>query len=308
MSISRSLPLIFASLFFIAACQEDAKRSNENGENGNIAASECPVKAGEGSKGFRIDITKHELREKRPHQDPEEHKKALIEHLNELRKGKGLECGTEKRTQSYFTAADALYADGRLESANLVLFNLERKLEALQAARGGEPKENSLIRSEEDILAYRDAHNIHVIDPSYITGAQPSEKGYEWLKEKGITDVINLRGTAEHERAMIEELGMNYHHVGWPDMKAPDTSKVNRVKRIIDNAEGKVFQHCLRGIGRDMTMSSIIQVARGKDVDSVIEHGKHLAPTWAADQERTQDGTPVQFHFIRKFAEEHAGS
>src|SRR5690606_26474343 len=120
-----------------------------------------------------------------------------------------------------------------------------------------------------------------------------------WLKKKGVTDIISLEGSEKREKALVESMGMTYHNVSWPDRSAPDSTKVKEVIKILKNVKGKVYQHCLRGVGRDMTMASLIEISRGKNVDSVIQHGRKMAPTWAADQKLTKEGEPSQFHFIR---------
>lgn len=68
-------------------------------------------------------------------------------------------------------------------------------------------------------------------------------------------------------------------------------------------SEGKVFQHCLRGIGRDMTMASCYLIAEhGKSAEDVLEKGLEEAPRWETDQKRDPaTGEPVQFQLIRRF-------
>ncbi|MDA2930364.1 hypothetical protein MYX84_10530 [Acidobacteria bacterium AH-259-O06] len=69
-----------------------------------------------------------------------------------------------------------------------------------------------MIETEEDILHFRDSHNIHGIDGKYMAGAQPTEKGYRWLKSKGVTTIINLRLPSDHEKKLVESTGMTYVH------------------------------------------------------------------------------------------------
>src|SRR5438874_10805275 len=44
-------------------------------------------------------------------------------------------------------------------------------------------------------------------------GGQPTEKGFRFLKEKGIKTIINLRAEDQSEKAIVEKLGMNYVQV-----------------------------------------------------------------------------------------------
>jgi protein tyrosine phosphatase (PTP) superfamily phosphohydrolase (DUF442 family) len=289
------LPIVSISLGLCFAC-------NQSSSNSSPSEGSCEFLAGENSLGLEFDLEEEELREMRPHEHPDLLKGKILENLSQLRNDNiGLTCKTEYNIDSYFHVADAFYADGRIETTNLMLYNLNHMLEELMSARKGEAHELSIVQDQNDILSFRDLHNVHRIDDRYLTGAQPTKAGYQWLKDQGVTDIINLRTNADHEIEMIEGLGLKYHHIGWPDMQAPDQEKVEKVISIIENAEGKVFQHCLRGVGRDMTMSCLIQVARGASAEELIEQGKIMVPTWEADQEITETGEPVQFHFIREY-------
>jgi protein tyrosine phosphatase (PTP) superfamily phosphohydrolase (DUF442 family) len=264
----------------------------------------CNFKAGLSSSKFEVNITDAELREHRPEEHPNTIKQEVIQILEELRNQGDLSCETEHNIESHFIVADAFYADGRLKTAWLTLYNLKNMLKDLLRARSNADNQNPLIQSENDLLSYRDLHNIHVIKENYLTGAQPSLDAYKWLKKKGVTDVITLRTVEEHEKQLIQDLGMEFHFVGWPDKEAPNHEIVEKVQRILNEAKGKVFQHCLRGIGRDMTMSSLIRVASGEHPDSILTQSTKTAPTWEEDQQRTPEGEPVQFHFIKQFSKQ----
>jgi len=306
---------MFSMLLVLGGCQRDGSTESEaqpptkqdKSENTEGAAdSKCPVRAGSGSLEFDIDITDGELREPRPEEHPNKVKERIAEQLEYLRDDEtGLSCQAEHNLETHFQVADAYYADGRLETAWLILHNVEQMLVSMKAARRGNSEKVGHVESEEDLLSYRDLRNVHVITSNYMTGAQPSRQGYRWLKENGVTDVVTLRTATDHEKQMVEEMGMNFRELGWPDEEAPDEKQVDEVLNTIEQADGKVFQHCLRGIGRDMTMASLVKIHQGKDVEKVLEHGRETSPTWAADQERSENGEPVQFQFIRQYAEEN---
>jgi uncharacterized protein (TIGR01244 family) len=87
----------------------------------------------------------------------------------------------------------------------------------------------------------------------YIAG-QPSEAGLEWLKEQGVTTVVNLRTQPEmdnrsavpyDEKAAVERLGMTYVHLpqGGPDTPySPAT--VDAFARAIEISSGRTLLHC----------------------------------------------------------------
>src|SRR5215467_4202251 len=50
------------------------------------------------------------------------------------------------------------------------------------------------------------------VGPNFYRGGQPTEKGFQELKELGIRTVINLR-VDDSERKIVEALGMTYVHI-----------------------------------------------------------------------------------------------
>jgi len=260
--------------------------------------------AGEDSLKFNIAISRDERRGEAPHQAPQDVKMELAPLLEKLRNdGKGLRLNTEFSIESYFTVADAFEADGQLVQAVDTLNDLKHKLQDLVDARQGRKNQHSLIETEDDILHFRDSHNLHVWDGKYITGAPTTEKGYEWLKSKGVTTIINLRLPSEHEQALMRKLGLEYVHIPWPDERPPTIQQVNKMLQSANASKGLVFQHCLRGIGRDMTMSGAYMIANhAVSAEKFIAKGRKEAPRWASDQQRDKEtGQPVQFELLREF-------
>lgn len=267
-----------------------------------------PFQAGGDSFHYRLDVSKDEQRGAEAKRTPAQIKAEIKPLLEQLRKdGKGLRTDSERNIETFFIVADAFEADGRLAAARDVLLNLKDNLEALRAARKGKAKPESLIAGEADLLAYRDGHNIHAVTPYYLAGGQPSEKGYRWLKSKGVTTVINLRQSSAHEKEMLERLGLRYVHVAWPDLQSPTLEQVRKIVEVIEGERqrgGKVFQHCLRGIGRDGTMVCCVRVASGTSAEKAVAEWLKAAPTWLEDQARDKDGKPVQIERIKEFERE----
>lgn len=253
---------------------------------------------------FNIAISDDERRGEEPQLRPSVVKKECARLLDLLRAdGVGLKQETEYNIESYFTVADAFEADGLLVQAVDYLRDLQHKLRAVVDARAGRKHADCLVEGEEDILHFRDAHNIHVFDSKYVTGAQPTEKGYRWLKRKGVTTIINLRVPSEHERKLVESLGMKYVHIPWADEHPPTHEQVRQMLDTVRAAEGRVMQHCLRGIGRDMTMACCYMIANhGASAEELIEEGRKEVPRWESDQKRDpKTNEPVQFRLLREF-------
>jgi protein tyrosine phosphatase (PTP) superfamily phosphohydrolase (DUF442 family) len=263
------------------------------------------VRAGDGSWEFSAAISDDERRGDPPRRSPGSVKAELPELLAELRRG-GLGERAERSIDTYFVVADAFEAEGLLMQAVDCLEDITRMLRSLVAARAGQAEPHSLIESETDLLPYRDCHNLHVVDEKYLTGAQPTEAGYRWLRSKGVSTVINLRLPNDHDRRMVEGLGMRHVHIAWPDEQPPRIEQVREMLSVVEAAPGRVFQHCLRGIGRDMTMSACYAMARhGQSPSDAIRAGCQHAPRWAADQQPdATTGKPSQFQVLHQWAEE----
>ncbi len=232
---------------------------------------------------------------------PFETKKQLMPLLERLHATGGLTTDAFYAVDSYLTVADGFEADGLVVQTVDCLTDLIGQLTDLVAARAGASP--ALIRTDADLLPYRDRHNLHVVDDRYLTGAQPTERGYRWLRSKGVSTVISLRLDATTDRKTVEALGMEFQHIAWADEQPPSVAQVRQVLAAVAAAPGWVFQHCLRGIGRDLTMSGCYQVTTGHPVEQVLAEAMAHAPRWELDQHRDPvTGEPVQFQLLRCFA------
>lgn len=252
---------------------------------------------------FDLSVGDDERRGPNPARWPRQLKAEVGERLAGLR-ANGLSADAEYAVDTYLTVADAFEADGQLVQAVDCLADLLDQLTQLVASRAGSI--DGLIATDADLLPYRDRHNVHAVDARYLTGAQPTERGYRWLQSKGVTTVISLRLHADDDRKTVENLGMQYLQVAWADEQTPSVGQVRDVLEAVTAADGRVFQHCLRGIGRDLTMAGCYQVAAGGDVEDILAQAQTEAPRWAADQQLDPEtGEPVQFQLLRCFAAEH---
>jgi protein tyrosine/serine phosphatase len=91
--------------------------------------------------------------------------------------------------------------------------------------------------------------NFARISNALCRGAQPTQDGFQALKEMGIRTIVNLR--AYHsDRARLKGLGVNYVHLHcrawWPSSR--QTARF--LKIAIDADLQPVFVHCLHGSDR----------------------------------------------------------
>lgn len=107
-------------------------------------------------------------------------------------------------------------------------------------------------------------HFFKVNDTLY-RGQQPSDKGFEMLKEKGIKTVVYLhfsKSQAAHEKKVVEGLGMNFVHIPMSWLTPPKESQIKQWLAVTgDTNQGPVFVHCQHGRDRTGTMVGIYRIA-----------------------------------------------
>lgn len=100
-------------------------------------------------------------------------------------------------------------------------------------------------------------NNYLKIDDTVSRSAQPKAEDFKWLKEQGVTDVINFRtmyvsGLDFDEKQVVEKEGMKYHNI--PSYtRDPQEKNVGQFLDIVENVKnegGKVHIHCKAGADR----------------------------------------------------------
>ncbi len=99
--------------------------------------------------------------------------------------------------------------------------------------------------------------NYAKIDNFLSRSAQPQKDDFKWLKEQGVTDVINFRTMANSgldfdEKKVVESLGMKYHNIPTVSAKPRKHSVMDfldLIKNIAQN-NGKAHIHCKAGADR----------------------------------------------------------
>lgn len=99
--------------------------------------------------------------------------------------------------------------------------------------------------------------NYKKIDNTLSRSAQPKEEDFKWLKEQGVTDVVNFRtmyvpGQDFDEKSVVEKNGMKYHNI--PSYtRYPYEQNIGEFLDLVDDVQsrnGKVHIHCKAGADR----------------------------------------------------------
>lgn len=106
--------------------------------------------------------------------------------------------------------------------------------------------------------------NMAQVAPGVYRGAQPTEKGFERLKQLGIRTVINLR-SHHSERERVEALGMAAVEIpikaGVGGSEPPTDEQIAEFFRIVqDPTRQPVYFHCAHGEDRTGTMAALYRI------------------------------------------------
>lgn len=104
--------------------------------------------------------------------------------------------------------------------------------------------------------------NYKKIDEFVSRSAQPNEENFKWLKEQGVTDVINFRTMIApaidfNEAEVSKKLGITYHNIPTSESdlnkQGGVEEKLSNFFDIVDNIRAlgkKVHLHCKAGADR----------------------------------------------------------
>lgn len=108
--------------------------------------------------------------------------------------------------------------------------------------------------------------NFTQVDGHLYRGAAPGRRGLREVAALGVTTIVDLRAEADlrvHDE-LLDELGLNRHHIPIRDGQLPDEEQTARFLRIVEESEGPVFLHCGAGVGRTGAMSAFYLNATGQ--------------------------------------------
>lgn len=112
--------------------------------------------------------------------------------------------------------------------------------------------------------------NYKVIDKVVSRSAQPAPEDFIWLKEQGITDIVNFRTLLDpyitfNEKESVEKLGIKYHHIPTHtrNPKEEDVDKFLKLTEEVAQKNGKLHIHCKAGADRTGLYAFIYKMKNG---------------------------------------------
>lgn len=118
----------------------------------------------------------------------------------------------------------------------------------------------------------------------YFAG-QPNLETLQWLKQEGVSTIINLRSNDENkefskqafsEEKVAKELGFNYVEIPMKGKEAFNPKTLKDFTEAIESANGKILIHC-KGAGRVtyVMMAYLIQT-KGYTLEEAEKFGSQL--------------------------------
>ena len=138
-------------------------------------------------------------------------------------------------------------------------------------------KAPNIISANENI-AQINPNSFRQVEPSVVSGGQPTKEELKALKEAGIKTVVNLRPRDEidwNEEETVLQLDLNYIHLpisGSKDITAENASRLT--KAIEKNSSEPLYVHC----GSGNRVGALIAISEyhknGSDIEAAISEGK----------------------------------
>jgi len=130
------------------------------------------------------------------------------------------------------------------------------------------------------------------VSDGLFRGGQPTEKGFQLLKQRGIKTVINLR-MENDESAIVQKLGMNYVQIPVEDIRPwtqiPEGA-IGKYFELLNNpANYPIFFHCRRGADRTGAMAALYRVAvQGWTAKKAYSEARDVGMRWFYQGLKTQ--------------------
>jgi protein tyrosine/serine phosphatase len=127
--------------------------------------------------------------------------------------------------------------------------------------------------------------NFQSVAGGLYRGGQPTAKGFEILKEKGVKTVINLRAEDSSESKQVQALGMRYVYIPvnaiLPWSRIPQDS-VAKYFELVNNPENyPIFFHCHRGADRTGVLAALYRIAvQHWEAQKAYEEARQLGMRW----------------------------
>lgn len=120
---------------------------------------------------------------------------------------------------------------------------------------------------QQNVAAPAGVTNFQVVDDTVWRGSHPKEETFRDLAKRGVTTIVDLRAEEglDVDEKLLHRLGITRFNIPLRDGQVPTEAQVRTFLSIVDHAEGKVYVHCMAGVGRTGAMVAAYLVATGQE-------------------------------------------
>lgn len=132
--------------------------------------------------------------------------------------------------------------------------------------------------------------NFDLVEPYLLRGSKPTPYGMQWLKEHGVTTIVDLREQdtqpVVYEREVATAMGFGYINLSVRDF--PSMAQLSEFTNIVAKARagaGPVFVHCNHGSDRTGFFVFVWRIVGEKwrvsmALQEMLEHGFLVHKLW----------------------------
>ena len=135
-----------------------------------------------------------------------------------------------------------------------------------------------------EIPSKGDIPRFMMIADGLYRGGQPTEKGFEFLKQRGIKTVVSLRMEYD-DGPIVQKLGMNYVQIPieevHPWSQIPPAAVAKYFEVVNNPANYPIFFHCQRGADRTGAMAALYRMAiQGWNAKKAYLEARNIGMRW----------------------------
>jgi protein tyrosine/serine phosphatase len=136
-----------------------------------------------------------------------------------------------------------------------------------------------------DISSSGNIPRFSLLATNLYRGGQPTEEGFQFLKDNGIKTIVNLRGEDNSESGIVRALGMNYVQIPVGEIglltRIPEAAIEQYFKLVGNPANYPIFFHCRRGADRTGTLAALYRIrVEGWNADKAYREARDVGMRW----------------------------
>jgi protein-tyrosine phosphatase len=115
---------------------------------------------------------------------------------------------------------------------------------------------HTTAEAETRVAAPNGIQNFQAVDDKVWRGGHPTKSGYEELVARGVETIVDLRAETglKLPTELLERKGVDLVRIPIRDGQVPKETQVERFLRTVRRTDGRVYVHCMAGVGRTGTM------------------------------------------------------